>query len=58
MLLQDIPETLNGIQIRTVSWPFLLRNKLNIAVAQLLLSQVLFVCWNTVLHKNKKFITH
>ena len=51
MLLQEIPEILNGIQIRTVSWPLLLRNKRNIAVAQPLLSQVRFVCWITVLHK-------
>ena len=39
MLLQEIPEILNGIQIRTVSWPFLSGNKRNIAVAQPLLSQ-------------------
>ena len=27
-------------------------------VAQPLLSQVCFVCWSTVLHKKKRFITH
>ena len=58
MLLQEIPEILNGIQIRTVSWPFLSGNKRNIAVAQPLLSQVRFVFWSTVLHKKKRFITH
>ena len=58
MLLQDIPEILNGIQIRTVSWPFLLNNKRNIALAQPLLSQVRFVCWSTVLYKKKRFIAH
>ena len=58
MLLQEIPEILNGIQIRTVSWPFLSRNKRNIAVVQPLLGQARFVCWSNVLHKNKRFITH
>ena len=56
MLLQDIPEILNGIQIGTLSWPFLSRNKRNIAVAQPLLSQVRFVCWSIVFHKKKRFI--
>ena len=58
MLLLEIPEILNGIQIRTFSWPFLSTNKRNIAFAQPLLSQVRFVCWSTVLHKKKRFITH
>ena len=57
MLLQEIPEIINGIQIRTVSWPLLLKNKQNIAVTQPLLSQVRFVWWSTVLHNKKRFIT-
>ena len=57
MLLQEIPEILYGVQIRSVTWSFLSRNKRNIVVTQTLLSQVLFVCWSTVLHKKKRFIT-